>query len=176
MRTFPIFFMVFCWIFSAVTVRAEQICKPDSIPASTPDSQFVDNNDGTVTDLKTGLMWKKCLEGVEGDTCESGSPTTFTWQDALKQPGVINNADGFAKHTDWRLPNIRELLSIVEEQCAFPAINLNLFPNTPISVVWSSSPDAYYDYSAWYIDFERGISSNKYRNYIYMVRLVRGGR
>ncbi|MCI5194521.1 MAG: DUF1566 domain-containing protein [Candidatus Electrothrix sp. AU1_5] len=175
MRTF---FLLICCLFSAATVYAAQTCKPNSIPASTPDSQLIDNGNGTITDLKTGLMWKQCLEGVSGSSCEIGSPDTFTWQQALQQPGVVNNAGGFAGHTDWRLPNIRELISIVEEQCEAPVINLDRFPNTPpMSVVWSGSPNANCSGLAWVVDFSSG---NSYyyvgRDGSYAVRLVRGGQ
>lgn len=100
----------------------------------------MDNSDGTITDTKTGLMWKKCMEGFTGNSCDTGAAAAFTWQTALQQPGVVNSGGGFAGQTDWRLPNIKELTSIVEEQCYDPAINLTRFPNTPSSVVWSGSP------------------------------------
>ncbi|XOF32560.1 MAG: DUF1566 domain-containing protein [Candidatus Electrothrix sp. YB6] len=176
MRIFFLFLMLCCCMFSAATVHAEQVCKTDSIPASTPDSQFTDNGDGTVMDSKTGLMWKKCLEGIEGDNCETGSADTVTWQEALQQPGLVNTGGGFAGHTDWRLPNIRELRSLIEEQCSYPAINLTYFPNTPNSYVWSRSPAAAYSGSAWYVYFGYGYS-NVYNRYSYAaVRLVRGGQ
>ncbi|RWX45678.1 hypothetical protein H206_01435 [Candidatus Electrothrix aarhusensis] len=171
-----IFFgLIFCFFFVSIT-DAAQICKPDSILASTPDSQLVDNNDGTITDIKTGLMWKRCLEGVEGDNCENGSPSDFTWQQALQQPRAVNDASGFAGYGDWRLPNIRELITIVEEQCYNPAINLNRFPNTPSSYVWSGSPHTEDSYSGWDVYFLAGQSSYYNRRYrSYAVRLVRGG-
>jgi hypothetical protein len=163
-------------MFSAMTVQAAQTCKPDSIPASTPDSQLVDNGDGTVTDSKTSLTWKKCVEGLSGDDCGSGSAGSFTWQQALQQPNIVNNSSGFAGHTDWRLPNINELVSIVEEQCSNPAINLNRFPNTPSSVVWSGSPYANYSDYAWYVAFFNGVSYGGSRGFNLAVRLVRGGQ
>ncbi|WP_446011600.1 Lcl C-terminal domain-containing protein [Candidatus Electrothrix sp.] len=174
MRTY---FFILCCIFSAATVHAAQTCRTDSIPASTPNSQLIDNGNGTVTDLKTGLMWKQCLEGVSGNTCEDGSPSEFTWQEALQQPGTVNAAGGFAGYTDWRLPNIRELDTLVEEQCYNPAINLNRFPNTPSSDVWSGSPYAGSSVHAWGVCFGHGDSDIDNRNDVYgAVRLVRGGQ
>lgn len=190
------FFLLLCCMFSAVSLQAAQTCKSDSIPASTPDSQLVDNGDGTVTDSKTGLMWKKCIEGVFGNNCENGITTLFTWQQALQHPETINVGIGFAGYNDWRLPNIRELISIIEEQCYEPAINLNRFPNTPsstsASIIWSGSPYLIggYDGFAWYVNFYHGLSYVTYRsgNFYYYgdpnityngigfaVRLVRGG-
>ncbi|MCI5117626.1 MAG: DUF1566 domain-containing protein [Candidatus Electrothrix sp. LOE1_4_5] len=169
MRTF---LLLIC-LSLAVTVHAAQVCQTDSMPASTPDSQLIDNGDGTITDSKTGLMWKQCLEGVSGNLCDTGSPASFTWQEALQQPGVVNKAGGFAGHTDWRLPNIRELVSLVEEQCYDPAINLNRFPNTPSSSVWSGSPSPS---AAWYVNFNSGGSNDGSRVNYSAVRLVRGGQ
>lgn len=174
MRTCRIFFLMLCCMPLAATVYAEQSCTSASISASTPDSQFIDNNDGTVTDSKTGLMWKKCLQGLDGDNCENGSPSAFTWQAALQQPETVN-AGGFAGYTDWRLPNIRELISIVEEQCYKPSINLNRFPNTPILGAWSSSPDSNNDRQAWLVLFDYGKSAPVERSNSRTVRLVRGG-
>ncbi|WP_339136253.1 MAG: DUF1566 domain-containing protein [Candidatus Electrothrix sp. GW3-4] len=173
MRTFLL--LLICGIFLAQAVHAAQTCEPDFIPASTPDSQLVDNNDGTVTDRKTGLTWKKCLEGVAGDNCEIGLPSSFTWQEALQQPAAVN-AVGFANHNDWRLPNIKELGSLVEEQCANPAINLNRFPSTPSTSLWSGSPDAFNVANAWYVDFTNGNSDRFPRDSLLAVRLVRSGQ
>jgi hypothetical protein len=160
-------------MFSAATVQAA--CNTSSVPASNPDSQLTDNGDGTITDSKTGLMWKKCLEGLSGNDCATGSAGIFTWQAALQQPGTVNAGGGFAGHTDWRLPNIRELRSIVEEQCSSPAINAARFPNTPSSVVWSGSPHAHYSHYAWLVNFHIGMSGSFNRNNSCAVRLVRGG-
>ncbi len=185
MRTYLLIF--FC-VFSAASVHAQQTCN-SNMPASTPDSQLTDNGNGTVTDSKTGLMWKQCVEGqtFSGGTC-SGTALTFTWKDLLQRPGTVNG-DGFAGHADWRLPNIKELLSIVEEQCYSPAINVTRFPNTPsygpivevqpIPYVWSGSPYAYYSGYAWVVNFDYGNSDFLNRNdndYNLAVRLVRGGQ
>ncbi|MCI5158155.1 MAG: DUF1566 domain-containing protein, partial [Candidatus Electrothrix sp. AUS1_2] len=58
MRTF---FVIFFCVFAAATVHAA--CESNT-PASTPNSQLIDNGDGTITDSKTGLMWKQCVEGL----------------------------------------------------------------------------------------------------------------
>lgn len=116
-----------------------QICKPESIPATTPTNRFIVHANGTVTDKTTGLMWKKCSEGQSGDDCGTGSPSRYNWGQALQQAQEINDSGGFAGYRDWRLPNIKELYSIVENQCLYPAINLDVFPNTP-----------YYNYTSEY--------------------------
>lgn len=115
-----------------------------------------DNADGTVTDSSTKLMWKKCLEGLSGDTC-TGTASTFTWQGALQRPGTVNGA-GFPvspNYKDWRLPNIKELQSIVDTSKSNPAIDLTKFPNAAASQAWSSSPYVLVGtYSkSWAVDF-----------------------
>lgn len=165
-------FLIFCCVFFTATVHAA--CN-SNMPASTPDSQLIDNGNGTVTDSKTGLMWKQCLEGLSGNDCATGTATTFTWQQALQQPGVVNGT-GFAGYTDWRLPNIRELRSIVEEQCFNPTINTTRFPNTPSSYVWSGSPSTDGLDNAWYVNFEYGRSDADNRSSNYAVRLVRNAQ
>jgi len=132
-----------------------QTCKSES-PASTPDSQLQDNGDGTVTDLKTGLMWKQCAEGLSGSDCASGTIEGLTWSQALLRAQDVNSGGGFAGFTDWRVPNIKELASLVEEQCSSPAINLTRFPNTPSTNFLSSSSDVSYGSAAWYLYFSSG--------------------
>lgn len=62
-------------------------------------NSFVDNGDGTISDLATGLMWMK-----------SDSQKGMNWEEAL---GYAENLE-YAGYTDWRLPNAKELQSIVD--------------------------------------------------------------
>ena len=171
-----VFFLILCCMFFVATTHAAQLCQKSSIPASTPDSQLIDNLDGTITDSKTGLMWKQCLEGAEKDNCRMNLPSNFTWQEALQQPGAVNAKGGFAGYQDWRLPNIDELHSIVEEQCSDPAINLTRFPNTPSSALWSKSLDVDNSGGVWGVVFSNGRSNIYPRSFNYAVRLVRDGQ
>jgi hypothetical protein len=163
---------ILCCLFSAATVHAA--CN-SNIPASTPNSQLTDNGDGTVTDNKTGLMWKQCLEGISGSNCTTGTMTIFTWQQALQRPGTVNTS-GFAGYTDWRMPDIRELRSMIEKQCYNPAFNTTRFPNTPGLLVWSGSPVAGSSDGAWFVNFILGVSHAGKRSDFGAVRLVRGGQ
>jgi Protein of unknown function (DUF1566) len=153
-----------------------QTCKTASIPASTPTRQFINNNNGTVTDTKTGLMWKRCSEGQTWNsvTC-SGSAADFTWKAAL-QRAQTHNRIGFAGFKDWRLPNVKELFSIVEKQCYAPAINLTIFPSKGYyALFWSSSPSATTaGDDAWGVYFDSGYATwLSYKNNGVQVRLVR---
>ncbi len=156
--------------------HADQTCNHNSIPASTSNNQLVDNGNRTITDTKTGLMWKNCMEGFSGNDCEiSSSITSFNWQEALGQARIVNTGTGFAGYHDWRLPNIKELSSIVEVQCHNPAINLHRFPNTENVYVWSGTPGKNPAF-AWWVNFSYGYSGYDGRTRKRQVRLVRGGQ
>ena len=148
----------------------QQVCRND-IPATAPDSRFINNGDGTVTDQATGVMWKRCAEGQSGTDCASGGVSDHTWQQALQ---VAANST-FAGYNDWRLPNIQELSSLTEDACYAPSINLWAFPNTPSPGIWSASSNAAHPYTAWYVWFGHGyVYLNKYDGLF--VRLARGGQ
>ncbi len=147
----------------------------DAIPPTAPDERYRDNGDGTVTDLWTGLMWKRCVEGLSGAGCDIGSVATFTWGAALQRAEAVNASGGFAGYNDWRLPNIKELRSLVEHACWSPAINVTHFPNTPIWL-WASSPAAVVSDGAWSVYFDYGGSYYDYRDHSNHVRLVRDGQ
>jgi len=148
----------------------------NTITATTPTVDFVDHGDGTVTHTKTGLMWKKCTEGLSGAACATGAATLYSWSGAMQAAQTLNNAGGFALYTDWRVPNIKELQSLVEEQCATPSINSTVFPGTVIGWHYSSSGYVGAATSVWHLDFNFGGNGavNKATVSDY-VRLVRGG-
>jgi hypothetical protein len=93
-----------------------------TIPPTTPTNRFTVNNNDTVSDTQTGLMWKKCSEGQSGANCSMGNAKAYTWQLALQQAQTVNKNGSFAGYSDWRVPNIKELLSIIEKN----ALNLGL--------------------------------------------------
>ena len=147
-----------------------QTCRTEAeVPSTTPASRFQDNGDATVTDKSTGLMWAQCPEGLAGTGCVTGSVATFTWEAAL----VRARDSGLAGYTDWRLPTIKELSSLIEDRCYDPAINLAVFPNTPASDFWSASPSAVSSNGAWLVHFSYGYADHYYRSYGERVRLVR---
>ena len=170
--------LIICCLLAVLPPLANaQTCQTASIPATALTSQFTDNSDGTVTDTQTGLMWKKCAEGQDPLTC-SGSTSSFNWQAALQRAQDVNGglAGNNLTYTDWRVPNIKELASLVEEQCYSPAINTAVFPNAPSAVFWSASPHAGYGYDAWGVGFSFGHDGNYSKNYGGGVRLVRSGQ
>lgn len=106
------------------------------LPATNPTEDFIDNGDGTVTHITTGLMWKRCPQGQEwADGQCNGNASPRSWQ------GSLQNADGYeyAGHNDWRVPNIKELASIVEHRCSQPAVNPDVFATAQITEPFISS-------------------------------------
>lgn len=75
---------------------------------STQNARFIDNNDGTVSDLKTGLMWLKNDSFLH----------TGHWLNWHESQNYINelNKTGFANHYDWKLPTTRELKTLYDPQ------------------------------------------------------------
>lgn len=144
-------------------VRGGQLI--DSLGLYTPSSDFSDNGDGSVTHKKTNLTWKRCAEGQSwaGSTC-SGTAKTYTW-----------SAANALSTSDWRLPSLNELLTIVEWSKSNPAINPTIFPN-PASVVWSASSYAGSSDFAWYVYFGPGDDAWDSKTNAFEVRLVRGGQ
>lgn len=146
---FAVVLVLAAW--GAQPVALAQTCGANVLP-DTPTSRFSINADGTVSDLQTGLMWRRCAEGMSGDACQTGSPTAKTWLDAL----TTAQASTFAGYTDWRVPNVKELHSLVENRCMRPAINTEVFPRFAASYFWTSTPHAAFKERAWYVGFEYG--------------------
>lgn len=111
-------------------------------------NEVTHNGDGTVTDAATGLMW------AQEDSAEG-----MDWESALAWAATANNEENYLGYSDWRVPDVRELQSIVDYSGAYPAIDNDLFMITDVdSYFWSSTsayfspedPGYYYD---WYVAF-----------------------
>lgn len=88
---------------------------------------YTDNGDGTVTDNVTALVWQQSVPS-----------TQYTQPEAAMYCAGLN----LGGYTDWRLPSVIELLSIVDRSTYAPSINAAAFPNTPSQWFWSSTPYA----------------------------------
>jgi hypothetical protein len=110
---------------------------------------FTDNNDGTVTDRKSNLIWQKCSMGQNNDAACTGSATTATWANAMTYCNGLTLAGKI-----WRLPSVNELESIVDESKSNLTIDTVSFPATVAVNYWSSSTHVPYSTSnAWYVTF-----------------------
>jgi len=112
--------------------------------------RFTDNGDGTVADNCTGLMWQKDTADVNGDGTIVSDQDALTWQKALKYCESLE----FAGHDDWRLPNVRELQSIVDYGRLNPSIDPVFWAES--GWYWSSSTSVLYPVLAWVVYFFDG--------------------
>jgi hypothetical protein len=143
---------------------------------------YQDNGDGTLTDLNTGLMWEKKSD----DASVHDRDTLFTWSGAFTQIATLN-AMTFAGHNDWRLPNARELLSIVDYGVTGPAVDpafqTSCFGGcngiacscTAFGGHWSSTTVSSLPASAYNVGFFDGSVTFLSKSSTGAVRAVRGG-
>jgi len=129
---------------------------------------LIDNSNGTVTDSGTHLMWQQ------------GESNLMLWADALMYCQGLS----LANYEDWRLPNHKELLSIIDETRYNPFINTTMFPNATSAVYWSSTlyPGGWPNY-VYAVNFGSGASNLglimtqvPYYAYPNYARCVRGGQ
>jgi hypothetical protein len=120
-------------------------------------------------DNVTNLIW----------SLESGSGNWTTYASATL-PTATNTANAGAGrcgyNTGWRLPTLRELLSIVHNGTYNPAIDSAYFPGTQNDYYWSADTYAPVPTGAWYVRFSDGITGNVNKSNSYYVRLVRSGQ
>jgi hypothetical protein len=154
-------------------------------------TRFVDNGDGTVSDRQTGLMWEKkvagsaCLHcaddeypwspGFEASGLPTESPSIFDWLSTVN--GLTSNQDtqsGLAGHSDWRIPTIVELQTILDCSFGVPCIDPVFGPTAALGY-WSSSSFASVVFRAWGVGFSQGVVGVSDKRIIFHVRAVRGG-
>ena len=130
---------------------------------------YTENKVGAVlvtVDNRTGLMWVT-------NPADAGMDVTYTWPLAL----AACEASVFAGYTDWRLPNARELMSIVDySKSVGPTLNAAFFPNTHPNYYWTGTTYAPDPTLAWYVDFSAGyVHLDTKTNNASYARCVRGG-
>lgn len=117
-----------------------------------PTPRFADNGNGTVTDQLTGLIWMKIANAL-------GSKTwTEALLDASKlQAGFCGLTDG-SKPGDWRLPNARELQSLIDFSKMAPALpSGHPFAGVSNGNYWSSTNYNIFSASAWKVNLGGGM-------------------
>lgn len=147
-----------------------------SITSNTPESRYEivkESNGAEVMDKQTGLIWQRCSIGQiwASNSC-LGTPSKHTWSSALTRVKELGNG--------YRLPNIKELQTLVDEKCGEPAINHTIFPKTDIYRDYLSSTTLPInrtvndDSTVWSVNFESGNTSNGYKEErIFNIRAVR---
>lgn len=105
-----------------------------------------------VLDRMTQLEWQGCAAGLTGSTCGGGSSSQMDWAGAVAYCEALT----WGGHSDWRLPTVRELSTIVDAGRVEPNIDPPAFPGTPSHTSWSSSSVAGSGSGAWYVNFNYG--------------------
>ena len=139
-----------------------------TVTATTPAERFIVESSNVVKDLDTGLQWQRCPLGANWSDeagCEAVGQLQHSWDQALA-----------AGQDGWRLPNKKELASIIEYQCRLPALNEQIFPalSDGEEAYWTSTPLIYFSQpTVWAIDFADGAFINRATSEALRVRLVR---
>ena len=116
-------------------------------------------------DNRTGLMWVT-------NPADAGISGTYTWENALSACEGLT----YAGFSDWRLPNVRELMSIVDYGVTSdPRINTAYFLNTASSYYWTSTTYTPASTNVWYVYFDNGSVFVYFKTNNSYVRCVRGG-
>ncbi len=162
-----------------------QVCIPEAVDPERdidPSDRFeINETDGVVLDRSTGLMWQQCEVGLNYDattkTC-NGSAQKLTWQQALLEA----NDNSLASYTDWHVPNIKELASIIDHSCASPALaqlelGIFLFSNELLNVeegdYWSNTTVSLEPEYAWTFQVSDGKNRYLKKTQTGRLRLVR---
>ena len=113
-----------------------------------------------IIDTQGHRIWQACSAGQNGTDCTE-TATMMNWKSALSYCQALS----WGGHDNWRLPDVKELMSIVDFNTQFPAINSDFFPNTPFYGIdlndnnagqyWSSTSREYNDF-ALYVNFSFG--------------------
>jgi serine/threonine protein kinase len=140
--------------------QAQEIFRVDELgrPVQYVTNDFQENRDGTITDRSTGLIWQS-----------AGSEYPVSWEEAH---GYIQerNRGAFAGRTNWRLPTVEELMSLLksttelEDACIEPVFDQDK------PWLWSSDRRSYV--AAWYVNVEMGFLSWQDFSCRYFVRAV----
>jgi len=137
------------------------ISLPQSTRASVPAGRYVlDSVGGTVYDTKTKLTWQQIVS----------QSSTYAWTDAQNHCTLLNVSRG---ESGWRLPTLKELVSIVEDARISPSIDPTAFPSTPGHGFWSLSRSHANSANAWYVDFNGGSALTSAMSTAFSVRCVR---
>ncbi len=153
-----------------------------------------------IKDNITKLIWerKQNKDNIKNYNNPHDADNTYTWCDTNPETnggdkggcGLHNtesfiaalNSSKFGGYSDWRMPTLKELSTLLDFSEANPIINTSFFSNTMSAFYWSATTNAGFAIHAWLLHFKDGFNygNNFYGNsnkiYRYHVRAVRGGQ
>ena len=147
-------------------------------PLPTSQPSYIDNGNGTVTQVATGLVWQQEDSGAQTFGGYSGD---VTWEEGFSYIADMN-ARHYAGYSDWRMPNYFELISLLDFGYFWPIIDTNFFqvsklPSGQYPYFWSSTnrfgitpPD-----NAWSVSWSSGWGVTRVKTETAHIRAVRGG-
>lgn len=134
---------------------------------------YVNIGNAMVTDLLTGLLWVRYAGTSTIGQCTGGR---MTWQEALDYIACLNDME-YLGCSDWRLPNRKELYSLIDHSRYFPALPPDhQFQNMQNDKYWTSSTYAYQTSQAWMVSIEYGDLGPWDKTSTAFVWPVRGGQ
>jgi len=129
---------------------------------------FSDNGDGTITDASSSLMWEKCDFGKATTTC-AGAASTFSFANASTTCKNLR----LVSQSDWRIPQVAELDTIVDRTKQNPSINGTYFASTTIQWHWTNEPRVSTPANGWVVMFDEGSVSDDVKTVAYPIKCVR---
>lgn len=141
-----------------VTMNASRSCTASFAPAPTPAGRYNDNSNGTVTDMRTGLMWQKADDGIKRN-----------WSTAMSYCETLT----LGGYNDWHLPMLGALQSIVRAGTGSPHIDTLYFSCRPY-YYWSATQHSAHAALAWGVGFHKGSSDANDKNVSVYARCMRG--
>jgi hypothetical protein len=140
-----------------------------------------------VHDLITDLIWeiKTIDDGIQGRDrlftwYNSDNSTNGGFEGATSPAGDTQyyidwlNRNNYGGQSNWRMPEIFELMSLINVTKISPHIDIQFFPNTQSGCYWSATPHAQYSGDAWIIDFSDSTDDYVSKVHSCYVRAVRG--
>lgn len=164
----------------------EIVCPEAGLPFHGQDAHYgpgtlilTSNGDGTVSDNEhTTLMWE--VKGISDGSPDLSNPNdpdnTHSWSESSAFISLLN-ASNYGGHTDWRLPTVKELETILDLSITEPGPTTDtvLFPNCKAGSYWTSDVDIDNPAMAWAIDFSNSLDNITATTDQLYVRAVRGG-
>lgn len=147
----------------------------------TPTSDFTIHSTDTITHLKTGLMWRRCQVGKPDCTSLIGIVgDSLSWSAALNAASTANR-NQMAGYVDWRVPNKKELESIID-LCGVSNVSITVNPiafpvGESFGEVWTSTTHPNNPNVAYSVNFAIGTTrGSTTKSSLLRVLLVRGGK